>query len=93
MKFLRVLLFALIASVLSLTPMRAAKIYNRYGMVLVEGKDGRYTIKEAKAYEPLIGDPYQLPDALVPYEAEVPAYDKAAMEKVTLFGSRPKVCV
>ncbi len=83
MKFLRVLLFTLIASVLSLTPMRAAKIYNRYGMVLVEGKDGRYTIKDAKAYEPLIGDPYQLPDALVPYEAEVPAYDKAAMEKVT----------
>ena len=82
MKFCRVFLFAMVAATFFLTPAEAAKIYNRYGMVLVEEGDGRYSIKDAKSYEALIGDPYLLPEALIPYEAEVPAYDAAAMEKV-----------
>ena len=82
MKFLRILFIALVASGLFLTQAGAANIYNRYGMVLIEESEGRYTIKDAKAYEALIGDPYKLPKALVPYEAKVPAYSKAAMESV-----------
>lgn len=80
MKSLRVLFLTLIASIIFLTPANAATIYNRYGMVLIEGSDGSYSIKDAKKYEALIGDPYQLPKALVPYLAKVPAYKKVAME-------------
>lgn len=86
MKSLRLFLFALIAttvaSTLFVTPVMAAKIYNRYGMTLNKESDGSYTINNAKAYEALIGDPYKLPQALVPYESKVPAYDKAVMETV-----------
>lgn len=87
MKTLRVLLFALvastIASALCLTSAEAATtIYNRYGMALAQEADGSYTIKNAQAYVPLIGDPYKLPKALVPYEAKVPSYSKEAMETV-----------
>ena len=82
MKTLRVLLLALIAWTLFPAPVEAANIYNRYGMVLIKESNGSYSIKDAKAYEELIGDPYRLPKALVPYEAKVPAYSKAAMETV-----------
>ena len=82
MKSLRVLLAVLISSTFLFTPIKAQKIYNRYGMVLNNESDGSYTIKDAKAYEALIGDPYLLPKALVPYDAKVPAYSKAAMKKV-----------
>ena len=83
MRNLRVLLLAFIASTFLLAPMKAAP-HNRYGMVLVQGNDGSYTIKNAKAYEALIGDPYRLPKALVPYTATVKAYDKAAMKTVAV---------
>ena len=82
MKYLRVVLLALVASTFLLTPVKAANIYNRYGMVLLKESDGSYTIKDAKAYEALTGDPYRLPKALVPYDAKVPAYSKTAMETV-----------
>lgn len=82
MKFLKALLVASIASTFFLTPAKAEGIYNRYGMALVENSDGGYSIKNAKEYEALIGDPYRLPKALVPYESKVPAYNNAAMEKV-----------
>ena len=82
MKSLRVLLAVLISSTFLFTPIKAQKIYNRYGMVLNKEGEGSYTIKDAKAYEALIGDPYLLPKALVPYDAKVPAYSKAAMKKV-----------
>ena len=82
MKSLRVLLCALIASAFIGVPAGAAGISNRYGMALSQQADGSYTIKSAKAYVPFIGDPNLLPDALVPYVAKVPAFDKASMKKV-----------
>ncbi len=82
MKSLKILFLALAASTCLLTSAEAAKLYNRYGMGLVQGSDGSYTIKAAKAYEALIGDPYRLPKALVPYVPKVPAYSKSAMETV-----------
>ena len=82
MKSMKAILFALIVFLSFLTPARAAGVYNRYGMVLIQESDGSYKIKNAKEFEALIGDPYQLPDALVPYEAKVPAYSKAAQKAV-----------
>ena len=74
MKSLRVLLCALIAFSLFLMPDQAAAISNRYGMVLTEESDGSYTIRDAKKIEALIGDPYRLPKALVPYESSSRRY-------------------
>ena len=82
MRSLRVLLLALVVSAFFLTPITAATIYNRYGMVLIEEGDGSYSIKDAQKYEALIGDPYLLPKALIPYEAKVPAYNNSAKEKI-----------
>lgn len=82
MKAIRVFLCALAAALLFLAPAQAAAVFNRYGMVLIPGSDGSYTIKDAKQYEPLTGDPYRLSKALVPYDAKVPAYDKTAMETI-----------
>ncbi len=70
MKSLRVLLFALTASVLFLAPLRAENFRNRYGMPLVKESDGSYIIPNAKAYEAVIGDPNRLPKALVPYKSK-----------------------
>ena len=86
MKSLRILLCAIAAATIASTlllPAQTANIYNRYGMALVQESDGSYTIKNAEAYVPLIGDPYRLPKALVPYKASVPAYKKAIMETVS----------
>ena len=74
MKSLRILLYALIAFTFFLLPDRAAAIGNRYGMTLVKGSDGSYTIRDAKKIEALIGDPYRLPKALVPYESSSKRY-------------------
>ncbi len=82
MKSLRVLLFALIAFIFILMPLEAATIKNRYGMTLVEESDGSYTIKDAKKIEALIGDPYRLPKALVPYETKISVYDQASIDTV-----------
>ena len=57
-----------------LLPDRAAAIGNRYGMTLVKGSDGSYIIRDAKKIEALIGDPYRLPKALVPYESSSKRY-------------------
>ena len=86
MKPLRILLCAIAAATIASTlllPAQTANIYNRYGMALVQESDGSYTIKNAEAYVPLIGDPYRLPKALDPYKASVPAYKKAIMETVS----------
>ena len=82
MKSLRVLLFAAVAFTLFLMPNEATAIRNRYGMTLVEKSDGSYTIKDAKKIEALIGDPYRLPKALVPYEAKISVYDPASVEAI-----------
>lgn len=82
MKQLKAALIALIFSTFFLTPSNAANIYNRYGMALNKEKDGSYTIKNTEAYIALIGDPYRLPKALVPYEPKIKAYSKTAMETV-----------
>ena len=82
MKSLRILLYALIAFTFFLLPDRAAAIGNRYGMTLVKGSDGSYTIRDAKKIEALIGDPYRLPKALVPYESKISVYDQASVDKI-----------
>lgn len=82
MKSLRVLLFAAVAFTLFLMPNEATAIRNRYGMTLIEESDGSYTIKDAKRIEALIGDPYRLPKALVPYEAKISVYDPASVEAI-----------
>ena len=82
MKTLRILLFALIAVAFSLMPTKAANINNRYGMVLIKESDGSYTIRDAKKIEALIGDPYRLPKALVPYEAKISVYDQASIDAI-----------
>ena len=82
MKSRKVLLFALIAFTFILMSHEAAAIRNRYGMTLVEESDGSYTIKDAKKIEALIGDPYRLPKALVPYEAKISVYDQASIDTV-----------
>ena len=82
MKSLRVFLFALIAFPLFLLPGRAASISNRYGMVLTEESDGSYTIRDAKKIEALIGNPYRLPKALVPFEPKISVLDRASMDSV-----------
>ena len=86
MKPLRLFLFAFIASTLFLTPIKAQNIRNRYAMGLAEDGNGGYTIKNAQAYEKMIGrDPYRLPKALVPYKRPpVRIFEKAAaeMEKI-----------
>ena len=82
MKSLRILLYALIAFTFFLLPDRAAAIGNRYGMTLVEGSDGSYIIRDAKKIEALIGDPYRLPKALVPYESKISVYDQASVDKI-----------
>lgn len=79
MKTLRVLLCLLVASSFILAPAYAAKsVRNRYGMPLVKGKDGSYSIRNAKSYEPFIGDPNRLPDALVPYRVHIDLFDMPA---------------
>ena len=82
MKSPKVLLFALIAFTFILMSHEAAAIRNRYGMTLVEESDGSYTIKDVKKIEALIGDPYRLPKALVPYEAKISVYDQASIDTV-----------
>ena len=83
MKTLKVFLLALAASLCFLSPaMAAAKIYNRYGMALVKESDGSYTLKDAKAIEKWIGDPYRLSDVLIPYKPKVKAYSKEIMDTV-----------
>ena len=82
MKSLRVLLFAAVAFTLFLMPNEATAIRNRYGVTLIEESDGSYTIKDAKKIEALIGDPYRLPKALVPYEAKISVYDPASVETI-----------
>ena len=74
MKSLRILLFALTASAFFMMSDKAAAISNRYGMVLIEKSDGSYTIRDARKIEALIGDPYRLPKALVPYESSSKRY-------------------
>ena len=82
MKYLKVLILALAATTLFLAPLQAAKIYNRYGMALVQEKDGSYTLRDAKAIEALIGDPYRLSKVCVPFKPKVRAYSKEAMDTV-----------
>ena len=82
MKILKNLILALSASLVFLAPAMARSECNRYGMALNKEADGTYTIKSAKAYGPYIGDPYQLPDALVPYRPKMTAFDKASIENV-----------
>ena len=82
MKSFKGIYLALFASIVFMTPAMAQKVYNRYGMALAKGDDGTYTIKTAEAYEAYIGNPYLLPDALVPYVAEIKVYDEVAMKEV-----------
>ena len=82
MKSLRILLFALTASAFFMMPDKASAISNRYGMVLIEKSDGSYTIRDARKIEALIGDPYRLPKALVPYESKISVYDQASIDRI-----------